>query len=99
MLLIFLEDEFQENSYLKIWQEQQQPLEAAAGLAILPGVGTVIGGLADSLVAGAAAGKATNAVVDAFVEDDADEMVEIIQDVFNYMASEYLLSNKEAENL
>ena len=32
-----------------------------------------------------------------FIEDDADEMVEIIQDVFTDMASEYLLSNKEAE--
>ena len=70
---------------------------AAAGSAILPGVGTIIGGLAGSLVAGVAAGKATNAVVGAFIEDDADEMVEIIQDVFTDMASEYLLSNKEAE--
>lgn len=70
---------------------------AAVGSALLPGVGTVIGGIAGSLVGGAAAGKATNAVVGAFIEDDADEMVKIIQDVFTDMASEYLLSNKEAE--
>lgn len=70
---------------------------AAAGSAILPGVGTVIGGIAGSLAGGAVAGKATNAVVGAFIEDDADEMVTIIQDVFTDMASEYLLSNKEAE--
>lgn len=70
---------------------------AAAGSAILPGVGTIIGGLAGSLVGGAAAGKAANAVVGTFIEDDADDMVQIIQDVFTDMASEYLLSNKEAE--
>lgn len=70
---------------------------AAAGSAILPGIGTVIGGIAGSLVGGAAGGKATNAVVGTFIENDADEMVEIIQAVFTDMASEYLLSNKEAE--
>ena len=70
---------------------------AAAGSAIFPGVGTVIGGLAGSMLAGAAAGKVTNSVVGAFVEDDADEMVKIIEAVFADMASEYLLSQKEAE--
>lgn len=70
---------------------------AAAGSAILPGVGTVIGGLVGSIVLGAAAGKATNTVVSAFVEDDADRMVKIIQTVFSEMASEYLLNQKEAE--
>ena len=56
-----------------------------------------MGGLVGSMVAGSAAGKVTNAVVGSFIEDDADKMVEIIQDVFTEMASEYLLSNKEAE--
>lgn len=70
---------------------------AAVGSALLPGVGTVIGGIAGSLVGGVAAGKATDAVVGTFIEDDADEMVKIIQDIFTDMASEYLLSNKEAE--
>lgn len=70
---------------------------AAAGSAILPGIGTVVGGLAGSILAGAAAGKVTNTVVGAFVEDDADEMVKIIEEVFTDMASEYLLSKKEAE--
>lgn len=70
---------------------------AAVGSAILPGAGTVIGGIAGSFVGGTIAGKTANAVVGTFIEDDADEMVEIIQNVFTDMASEYLLSNKEAE--
>lgn len=70
---------------------------AAAGSALFPGVGTVIGGIVGSFVGGATVGKVTNTVVGQFIEDDADEMVRIIQDVFTAMASEYLLSNKEAE--
>lgn len=70
---------------------------AATGSAILPGIGTVVGGLAGSILGGAAAGKVTNTVVGVFVEDDADEMVKIIENVFTEMASEYLLSQKEAE--
>ena len=70
---------------------------AAAGSAIFPGIGTVIGGIAGSIIGGAAAGKATDAVIGSFIEDDADEMVEIIQGVFVEMASEYLLSSKEGE--
>lgn len=70
---------------------------AATGSAILPGIGTVVGGLAGSILGGVAAGKVTNTVVGVFVEDDADEMVKIIENVFTEMASEYLLSQKEAE--
>ena len=70
---------------------------AAAGSAILPGPGTLIGGLAGSFLGGAAAGKVSDAVVGEFIEDDADEMVNIIQKEFTNLASEYLLNNKEAE--
>ncbi len=70
---------------------------AAIGSAVLPGIGTVIGGLAGSMIGGTAAGKASNAVMGELIEDDADEMVKIIQGVFTDMASEYLLNNKEAE--
>lgn len=70
---------------------------ATAGSAILPGIGTIVGGLAGSMLGGVAAGKVTNTVVGTFIEDDADEMVKIIESVFTDMASEYLLSQKEAE--
>ena len=70
---------------------------AAAGSTILPGVGTVIGGVMGSLVGGTTVGKAADTVVSTFIEDDADKMAEIIQNVFTDMASEYLLNSKEAE--
>lgn len=70
---------------------------AAIGSAILPGVGTVVGGLVGSIAAGAAAGKATDAILGNFIEDDADEMVKIIQDEFEVLAQDYLLNQKEAE--
>lgn len=69
----------------------------AVGSAILPGVGTVIGGLIGSVTGGTVAGKVNDAVVGNFIEDDADEMVKIIQEKFTMLAEDYLLNQKEAE--
>ena len=38
-------------------------------------------------------------MLDQFIEDDANEMVRIIQSVFGDMASDYLLSQGEAERI
>lgn len=70
---------------------------AAIGSAILPGAGTIIGGLIGSVAAGAVAGKATDYVLGKFIEDDADEMVRIIEKEFQSLAVDYLLNQKEAE--
>ena len=70
---------------------------AAIGSAILPGAGTIVGGLIGSVVVGAGAGKVSNAVLGSFIEDDAEEMVRIIQKVLEELAVDYLLSQKEAE--
>lgn len=77
------------------------------GSFIAPGVGTgvgaavggFLGGLVGSLGAGAAASKASQAVLDTFIEDDADKMVAIIQEVFTELADEYLITQKEAEHI
>ncbi|WP_330582350.1 hypothetical protein, partial [Paraclostridium sordellii] len=70
---------------------------AAIGSAIFPGVGTVVGGLIGSLGAGAMSGKVTSSILNEFVEDDADEMVKIIEGKFSDLAIDYLLTKKEAE--
>lgn len=79
---------------------------AAAGAAIgsvVPIIGTAVGGfvggLLGSFAGGSTAGKISNNVVSKFIEDDADEMIRIIEKVFTQMAEDYLLSQKEAENI
>ena len=72
---------------------------AAIGTAILPGIGTIIGGLIGTIGAGMAANKATSSVLDSFIEDDADEMVRIIEKQYCRLATEYLLNQKEAEKV
>lgn len=62
-------------------------------------VGGFIGGLLGSFAVGAATSKVSNSVLGAFIEDDADEMVRIIENVFQQLAEDYLLNQKEAENI
>lgn len=79
---------------------------ATAGAAIgsaIPIVGTaiggVVGGILGSFVGGAAAGKVSGAVLNEFIEDDANKMVKIVEKVFTQLAEDYLLNKKEAENI
>lgn len=65
--------------------------------SIVPGVGTVVGGIIGSVVCGSVASKATGKVLDKFIEDDAKEMLRIIQERFGVFAESYLLTKKEAE--
>ena len=72
---------------------------AAIGSAIFPGVGTVVGGLIGSIGAGMLANKASDAILSNIVEDDADELVRIIEKEFSNLALDYLLTQKEAEKV
>lgn len=79
---------------------------ATAGAAIgsaIPIVGTaiggVVGGILGSFAGGAAAGKVSGAVLNEFIEDDANKMVKIVEAVFTQLAEDYLLNKKEAENI
>lgn len=79
---------------------------ATAGAAIgsaVPVIGTalggIVGGVLGSFAGGAASSAVSNTVLGAFIEDDAEEMTEIIENVFQKMSTDYLLNQKEAENI
>lgn len=77
---------------------------AAIGTIIAPGIGTVIGakvgfwvgGLSGATAGGIAASKAATVVLDEFVEDDARQMMEIMETVFGTLCVDYLLNEEEA---
>lgn len=75
---------------------------ATIGSAI-PGIGTAIGatvgGIIGSVGGGVTASKVTDTVVGSFIEDDAEEMIRIIQKEFQKLSSEYLLNKVEAEKI
>lgn len=79
---------------------------ASIGAAIgttFPGIGNVVGGavgaIVGSLAGGGVAGTASNAVMGLIIEDDANDMVNIIEGVFKQLAEDYLLNHKEVEEV
>ena len=73
---------------------------AKVGTRISPGLGTTVGafvgGLLGSLGGGMGASKGAAVVLDEFIEDDAKEMLAIMQKVFGDLGEEYLLTKEEA---
>lgn len=67
--------------------------------SVIPVVGTFIGGVVGSAIGGTIAGKASSAVLNEFIEDDANEMIRIIEKVFTDLAEEFLLTRNEAEDI
>lgn len=69
--------------------------------SVIPVIGTAVGGFVGGLVGAFAAGSVSNKAVDSvlgnFIEDDAEEMVRIIENEFKQLAEDYLLSADEAE--
>lgn len=79
---------------------------AAAGAAVgsvVPGLGTVIGGFAGGLFGavgmGLAADKTAKFVLDKFIEDDAKQMLAIMEQTFGDLCVEYLLTEEEARTV
>lgn len=71
---------------------------AALGSALGP-IGTVVGGILGALGGGAIAGEVADTVMGVFVEDDAKEMVRIIEEKFVSLVSDYLLTKREVEHV
>lgn len=67
--------------------------------SIVLGVGTVVGGVLGSLIGGGLANKASSSVLDKFIEDDANEMVQIIEDRFKVLANDYILNEQECKKV
>ncbi|MDY6399810.1 MAG: hypothetical protein SPL10_00100 [Synergistales bacterium] len=72
---------------------------AALGTAIAGPVGGIIGGLLGAFAGGSVAGEVTNAVLDEFIEDDAKEMLRIVEYEFKELAGDYLVNQEEAEKV
>lgn len=69
---------------------------AALGTAIAPGVGTTIGGIVGGIAGGVGASIGINALGDLIAENDADEMLDILNMEFQNLTEEYLLNTDEA---
>lgn len=79
---------------------------AAAGATIgsaVPIIGTaiggVIGGLAGAFGGGALAGKVSSAVMDHFIEDDAEKMCHIIEQELLVLTEEHLVAQSELKTI
>jgi hypothetical protein len=70
---------------------------AAIGSAIYPGIGTKIGEVVGGIVLGGAIGYGSEKLLGYFFRDDAEEMTEILGNVFLRLGDDYLLGEEEAD--
>ena len=77
---------------------------AAAGAAagsVVPIVGNIAGGIIGGLIGGfagsSASTKVAEIVLDEFIEDDAKEMMRIVENTFGTLSFDYLLNEEEAK--
>ena len=78
---------------------------AAGGAAlgsVIPGVGTaiggVVGGILGAFAGGTAASAASKYILDGLIEDDAKEMVRLLPDCLQPLATDYMLSEAETKD-
>lgn len=79
---------------------------AAAGAAagsIVPGIGTAVGGIIGGVLGALAGGTIASTTVkkgmDYFIKDDSEEMLEVLQKVFEQLCYDFLLSEDEVKKV
>ena len=69
------------------------------GNLIVPGVGTVPGGIVGSILFGTGGGLVAELIADYITEDDADVMYTIVEDNFAQLCEDYMVNEGEAEHI
>lgn len=72
---------------------------AAIGSGIAPGIGTTIGGIVGGIIVGTGASIGAELLIDNFTESDAEKMCKIIQDEFEKLSKDYIVSKDEADQI
>ncbi len=67
------------------------------GSSVAKTASSVAGGTGGWMAGAAAASKVSGAVLDEFITDDAEEMLDIVQEVFASISTDYLLGESDAE--
>ena len=62
-------------------------------------VGGVVGGVIGAFSGGALTGKVSDTILSNFIEDDANEMVKVLEEAFVELATDYLLTQREVEHV
>lgn len=69
------------------------------GNLIVPGVGTIPGGIAGSLLFGIGGGWAADKIADYITDDDAEEMYAILESEFAKLCEDFIVSENEAKKI
>ncbi len=69
------------------------------GNLVVPGVGTIPGGVVGSILLGTGGGLLADKIADYITDDDADEMYVIVQNTFAQYCEDYLITEDEANNI
>lgn len=72
---------------------------AAIGTAINPGIGSAVGGVVGGIIGGSGSSIGAKLLIDNFTESDAEKMCKIIQDEFEKLSKEYIVSKNEADKI